>query len=161
MELSGPEDKFELIASGPLGKESLNRRMTDAADARPGRFRYSDSGLGGEIRTTSEGRGGVRALATAAVFRPDGSSDTVGTVRYRVAGGEARLQPDTLTAPNYGVEGALLQEVGQQAQMQGANRLWVWVPDGNGDAANRWQCHGFHSTERNPGASGVNWEKPL
>ena len=161
MEFHNLQDKPELTDSGSIDKANLNRRMTDATDARPGTFRYSDSSLGGEIRTTSEGQGSVRALATATVFRPDGSSDTVGTVRYSVAGGEAKIHPDTLTAPNYGVEGALLDEVGQQAQMEGVNRLRVWLPDGNKDAENQWLGHGFHSTERDPGARGVDWEKPL
>jgi hypothetical protein len=161
VEFRNLHDVAELTDSGSLDKASLNRRMTDATDARPGTFRYSDSNLGGEVRTTSEGTSSIRPLAVATVFRPDGSSDTVGTVRYSVAGGEARIRPDTLTAPNYGVEGALLDEVGQQAQMEGVNRLRVWMPDGNKVAENQRLGHGFHSTGRDPGARGVDWEKPL
>ncbi len=160
MEFRALKDKPELTTPDSLDKASLDRKISDATDARPGTFRYSDSSLGGEVRTASQGTDGIRSLALATVYRPDGTSTTVGTVRYSVTSDEARIYADTLTAPNYGVEGALLNEIGQQARMKGANRLQVWVPDGK-DAENRWQSQGFHPSERNPGIHGVDWERPL
>ena len=124
--------------------------------ARPGTFRYSDAELGGEVRTSVPQRGGFYS-----VFRRDGTSDVVGTARYSVAGSEATLDGRTFIAPNHGTEWALLKKVGEQAQAQGADRLRVWVSDEDQDTGTRWLRHGFQPTERDPGARGVHWERPL
>ncbi len=98
----------------------------------------------------------------AAQAHPDGTHETVGTARYAVSGDEARLYPASLTARNYGVESSLLDEVGQQARDQGATTLKVFVPDDASDGGQRWLQHGFHAgAERNPGAAGIDWERPL
>lgn len=105
--------------------------------------------------------GGIYALAQPEVFHRDGTSEIVGTSRYSILDGEARLDSGHFFARTYGVESALLKEVGELARAQGAGRLLVWVPDGEALEAQRWQSHGFHPGERNPGAAGVDWERPL
>ena len=120
-----------------------------------------DMELGGEVHTSVAQEGGLYSIAKAEVFRPDGSSDVVGTVRYTVAGSETILYGDTLVTPNYGTEAALLQEVSWQAQSKGAHRLRVWIPDGSPYAEKRWLRHGFLPTERDPGARGVHWQRRI
>lgn len=105
--------------------------------ARPGTFRYSDAELRGEVRTSVPQKGGFYSVTQAEVFRRDGTTDTVGTARYSVAGSEATLYSDALVAPNYAAEGALLQEVSVQARAQGADRLRVWLP---ADRARPWRA---------------------
>jgi hypothetical protein len=143
-------------------RQALERNIKQAEDARPGTFRYSDASLGGEIRTSADNASGVQSLASAEVLRSDGSSDVVGTARYSVAGGEAKLYGGSVTAANFGVEEALLDEISQQARSQGADRLQVWVPDNDPDAGQHWGSHGFHrASERDPGGQGAYWDKRL
>lgn len=129
--------------------------------ARPGRFRYSDAELGGEVRTSVAQEGGLYSVAQAEVFRPDGTTKPAGKAYYTVAGSEATLDDRTFIASNHGTESALLKEVGEQAQAQGADQLRVWVRDDDPDAGTRWLRHGFQPTERDPGAAGIHWERRL
>jgi hypothetical protein len=78
-----------------------------------------------------------------------------------VAGGEVTLRGAYFTAPNHGTESALLKEVSEQARAQGADRLHVWVQDGDSAAEQRWLSHNFQPTERDPNARGVFWERPV
>jgi hypothetical protein len=156
------DDNPDGIGTDSFGSSAFESRLKQAEDVRPGTFRYSDSSLGGEVRTSTDNPGSAQSIAQAEVFRRDGSSDVVGTARYSVAGGEAKLYGGSVTAPNYGTEEALLDEIGDQARSQGADRLQVWVPDGDAEAAKRWSAHGFQpSGDRNPGAAGITWEKRL
>jgi hypothetical protein len=158
MEFRDISNKPEITATDSLDSRALERRLQEAEDIRPGTFRYSDAGLGGEVRTSVEWEGGVYNVAKAEVFRSDGTSDVVGTARYSVAGGEATLDHTTFNAPNHGTEWALLKEVSERARAQGAGRLRVWVPDGDATAERRWLSHGFQPAERDPNAGGVHWE---
>jgi len=159
-------DKPEGIEQEAVDKadaqQSLRDRkdVQDSADNRPGTFRYSDASLGGEVRTSSAGDG-IYSEARADVHRRDGTSETVGTARYSVADGEAQVYPRSFTAPNYGTEDALLHEVGDQARLQGADKIKGWAPDNEPDVAQRWSKHGFQPTAREPGAAGVWMEKKL
>jgi GNAT superfamily N-acetyltransferase len=162
MELRDVSEKPEIIGQDSFDKRALERRLQGAEDVRPGTFRYSDAGLGGEVRTSVEREGSLYSIAKAEVFRPDGTGEVVGRARYSVAAGEATLYDDIhFTARNHGAESALLKEVGEQAKAQGADRLRVWVRDGDSAAERRWLSHGFQPTERDPGARGVHWERPL
>ena len=98
MEFRDVADKPEMTARDSLDKYALERRLQQAEDVRAGTFRYSNAGLGGEVRTSVEHGGGVHNLAKAEVFRRDGTSDVVGTAQYSIASGEAELKG--LTAPN-------------------------------------------------------------
>ncbi len=140
---------------------ALDNRLQEAADARPGTRRYYDSALGGEIWTSVPQDGGIYSVAQAEVYRPDGSVDTVGTARYSVSGDNATIHNQPFVYANEGVKNALVSEISDQARARGATRLQGWVPDGDADAAQRWQRLGFHPTQRAPGAAGVWWEKPI
>jgi len=159
MEIRDVSDNPEKMSQDAFDSRALERRVQEAEDVRPGTFRYSDAGLGGEVRTSVDRQGGTYNVAKAEVYRPDGTSEVVGTARYSIAGGEAELQ--SLTAPNHGTESALLKEVGEQARDQGAGRLRVWVPDGDSTAASRWQRHGFQPLEHDPDARGTHWQREL
>jgi hypothetical protein len=161
MEFRDLTDKPENTSQDSLEKPALERRLQEARPARPGTFRYSDAELGGEVRTSVGREGGVHAIAQAEVFRPDGTSETVGTARYSISGGDATLDSTHFVAPNYGTESALLSEVSKQAREQGASRLRVWVADDDPGSAQRWQSHGFQPTERAPQAAGTHWERPV
>jgi GNAT superfamily N-acetyltransferase len=158
MEFRDAAEKLEIAGQDSIDSRALERRLREAEDARPGTFRHSDVELGGEVRTSVAQEGGLYNVAKAEVFRPDGTSDAVGTARYSVAGGEATLDGSTFIAPNHGTESALLSEVSERARAQGADRLRVWVPDGD-PAEQRWQSHGFLPAERAPNARGVYWER--
>lgn len=143
-------------------RQALERNIKQSEDARPGTFRYSDTHRGGEVRTSTDNPSGVQSLASAEVLQRDGSSDVVGTARYSVAAGEAKLYGGSVTAANFGVEEALLDEISQQTRAQGVDRLRVWVPDSDPSAGQHWGSHGFYPAgERHPGAQGSHWEKGL
>jgi hypothetical protein len=161
MEFQDLTDKPEITNRDSLDKLALERRLQEAEPARPGTFRYSDAELGGEVRTSVAQEGGIYALAQAEVFHRDGTSEIAGTARYSIAGGEATVDAAHFFAATSGVESALLSEIGEQGRAQGANRLRVWVPDGEAPPAGDWLRRGFHPGERDPGAAGVYWEKPL
>ena len=161
MRFQDVSDKPETPRPDSLDRRAVEGRIRRAEDARPGTFRYSDAELGGEVRTSVAQEGGLYSVTQAEVFRRDGTSDVVGTARYSVAGSEASLDDRTFIASNYGTEGALLKEVGEQSQAQGADRLRVWVSDDDPGAGTRWLRHGFQPAERDPGARGVHWERRL
>ena len=154
-------DKPDITGQDSLDKSVLERRVRKAEEARPGTFRYYDTELGGEVRTSVAQEGDLYSVTQAKVFRPDGTSNVVGTARYTVAGNEATLDNTHFIASSHGVESGLLKEVSEQARAQGANRLRVWVPDDDQGTGTRWLRHGFQPTERDPGARGVHWERPL
>jgi hypothetical protein len=139
----------------------LDNCLQDAADVRPGTFRYSDQGLGGEVRTSVPQDGGISSVAQAEVYRRDGSVDTVGTARYSVAGDSATIHNQPFVAANEGVKNALVSEISEQARARGATRLQGWAPDGDTDAVQRWQRLGFQPTQRAPDAPGVFYERPI
>ena len=161
MEIRDVSEKPEITGQDSFDSRALEQRLQQAEDVRPDTFRYSDAGLGGEVRTSVAQEGGLYSIAKAEVFRPDGTSDVVGTARYTVTAGEATLDGTSLIAPNFRTESALLKEVSEQARAQGADRLRVWVRDGDSVAERRWQSHGFQPTERDPNARGVHWERPV
>lgn len=136
-------------AGGPPG---------DGGEGRPGTFRGYDMGRNGEIRTSTESKG-MYSVASAEFFGRDGTHQVDGTACYKVADGAGQIE--SLTAGTPLTENALLKEVGEGASAQGADRLRVWVKDDDPSAGSRWLGKGFHSTERDPGAKGVFWERPL
>ena len=135
--------------------------MQQAEDLCPGTLHYSDGGLGGEVQTSVAQEGGLCYIAKAEVFRRDGTHEVVGTARYSVAGGDATLYDTQFSARTHGTESALLKEVTEQARAQGADRLRVWVRDGDSVTEQRWLSHNFQPTERDPNARGVFWERPV
>lgn len=161
MEFQDLTDKPEIAKRNSMDKLALERRLQEAEPARPGTFRYSDSELGGEVRTSVVREGGMYATARAQLFHRDEMPKIVGTARYSIARGEATLDSTDFIAPNYGTETALLSEIRDQARAQGASRLRVWIPDGDPAIAHRWQSHGFLPAEHDPGAAGVYWERPM
>ena len=164
MEIDNFSDKSQLESSSAAKKVNLESKVKNASDVaeRPGTFRYSDADLGGEIRTSTEGTESIQPVANAQLFRPDGTTETVGTARYTVDGNEAKVYPASVTAPNYGVESALLDEVGDQAQTQGVGKLTIFTPNGDSAAMTRWTSHGFQpAAEQNSNPAGVYLEKLL
>ena len=161
MEIRDVSEKPEITGQDSFDSRALERRLQQAEDVRPGTFRYSDAGLGGEVRTSVAQEGGLYSIVKAEVFRLGGTSDVVGTARYTVAAGEATLDGESFAAPSHGTESALLSEVSEQARAQDAERLRVWVRDGDSFAERRWQLHGFQPTERDPHAQGVYWDRPV
>jgi len=161
MQIRDVSEKPEIAGQDSFDSRAMERRLQQAEDVQPSKFRYYDMELGGEVRTSVERKGGLYSIAKAEVFHPDGTSDVVGTARYTVAAGEATLDGTSLIAPNFRTESALLKEVGEQAKAQGADRLRVWVQDGDSVAERRWLSHNFQPTERDPHARGVFWERPV
>lgn len=148
-------------ASGEGGSSGLSDTGRRAMQNRPATFRHSDSELGGEVRTSATDRGGLYETAWAEVKGRDGTTDAVGSARFTVAEGEATLDHDHFIASNGGTEWALLREVSERATEQGAQSLRVWVRDNDPQAEQRWQLRGFQPGQRDPGAAGVYWQKPL
>lgn len=162
MDLRDVDDSTDAGKVETLDRRALERNINQVEDARPGTFRCSDARLGGEVRTSTDNPQGAQSLAKAELFRRDGSSDVLGTARYSVAGGEARLYGGSVVAPDYGTEEALLSEIGDQARAQGVDRLSVFVPDGDQTATQRWSSHGFQPAQvRDPDARGITMEKRL
>lgn len=162
MDLRDVDDATDAGKVETLDRHELERNIKQVEDARPGTFRYSDTRHGGEVRTSTDNPQGAQSLAKAELFRRDGSSDILGTARYSVAGGEARLYGGSVIAQDYGTEEALLSEVGDQARVQGVDRLSVFVPDGDQTAMQRWGRHGFYPAQASdPGARGITLEKLL
>lgn len=161
MDIENHIERPEGAQAEAFDRRSLDNRLQEAADVRPGTFRYSDQGLGGEIRTSVPQDGGIYSVAQAEVFRRDGSVETVGTARYSVAGDAATVHNQPFSYRNEGVKNALLSEISEQARARGATRLQGWAPDSDPDAAARWQRLGFQPTQRAPGASGVYFERPI
>jgi len=124
-------------------------------------FRYYDLKLGGEIHTSVSREGGIDSQVQADLYRDGERMNTVGTAHYRIEGSEAIIQGDAVIAANHRVESSLLNEVSQQARDQGAERLWVWSPDNSAGDGMRWARQGFQPAERDPGAAGVYWQRPL
>ncbi len=154
-------DQFEQPTQ-QLETAQTEARLKDATEARAGTFRYPDAELGGKVHTSVDHPESVQPIAYAEVHRSDGTHETVGTARYTVSGDEARIYPASITARNFGVESSLLSEVGEQARAKGATTLKAFVPDSASDDGQRWLPHGFHpASERNPGAAGIDWERPL
>ncbi len=164
MEIDNFSDKSQLESSSAAEKVNLESKVKNASDVseRPGTFRYSDANLGGEICTNTEAADSLQPVANAQVFRPDGTTETVGTARYTVDGNEAKVYPASVTAPNYGVESALLDEVGDRARVQGASKLTIFTPNGDSAAMTRWTSHGFQpAAEQNNNPAGLYLEKLL
>jgi len=146
----------------PLDRRALERNIKQVEDVRPGTFRYSDTRLDGEVRTSTDNPQGVQSLAKAELFRRDGTSAILGTARFSVSGGEAKLYNGSVVAQDYATEGALLSEIGDQARAQGVDRLSVFVPEGDPTAAQRWSRHGFQpAQERDSGSPGITLEQRL
>ena len=154
-------ERPEQVQPEPLDGRALDNRLQEAADVRPGTFRYSDQELGGEVRTSVPQDGGISSVAQAEVYRRDGSVDTVGAARYSVSGDSATIYNQPFVYANEGVKNALVSEISDQGRAKGATRLQGWAPDGDQDAVKRWQSLGFQPTQRAPGASGVYWERPI
>jgi GNAT superfamily N-acetyltransferase len=161
MESHDLTERPEITNRDALDRRALERKLQEADVARPGTFRYSDAKLGGEVRTSVVREGGRYDVAQAEVFRRNDTPRVVGRAPYTIADGEAKLRSTEVKAANYGVETALLNEVSERARAQGVDRLRIWVPDDDPSQAYRWQNHGFHPGERDPGAAGVSWERPL
>lgn len=143
-------------------RQVLERNIKQAEDTRPGTFRYSDTQRGGEVRTSTDNSKGAQSLAKAELYRRDGRSDVLGTARYSVASGEAKLYGGSVIAQDYGTEEALLSEIGDQARAQGVDCLSVFVPNGDQTAAQRWSRHGFQpALECGSGSPGITLEKRL
>jgi hypothetical protein len=145
--------------SDSVDKAELEQKIQEA-NGEKGTFRSYDMNRNGEIRTTSGNNEGLYREAQATFHGRDGKVETVGTARYSVELDEAKIYPDRFQAADHKTESALLSEVGEKAQAQGASKLSVWVKDGSGDAQ-QWSKHGFQPTERAPGAAGTFWQKQL
>lgn len=158
-------ERPEAPKSGSVDRAQLNRRVETAQDVQPlaeqDTFRYSDAVLRGEVRTNTVNTAAMEQLAVANVHRRDGTTDTVGTLRYRMEPNVVVLQGDGMIASSYGVESALLTEVSQNARAHGIDRMRVWAPDGDSAAQKRWALHGFQPEPRDPGAAGQHWGKPI
>jgi hypothetical protein len=154
-------DKPKITGPDSPDKLALERRLRKAEEAQPSTLRCYNMELGGEVRTSVTREDGLYSIAESEVPRPNGTSEVVGKAQYTLASGEATLDNTQFTARNYWVESALLRKVSEQASLQGANRLRVWIPDDDQGARTRWLRHGFQPTERDPGARGVYWERPL
>lgn len=158
-------DRPEAPRSGGADRAQLNHRVEAAQDAQPhseqGTFRYSDAALRGEVRTNTMNTAAMEQLAVANVHRQDGTTDTVGTLRYRMEPNVVVLQGDGMIASSHGVESALLTEVSQNVRAHGIDRMRVWAPDGDSAAQKRWALHGFQPEPRDPGAAGQHWGKPI
>jgi hypothetical protein len=154
-------EQYEQLENNPeaVDKADLEQKLQEADEAR-GTFRSYDMNRNGEIRTTSSGSDSLYQEAQATFYGRDGDVQTVGTARYSVEMGEAKLYPDRFQAPDTQTETALLSEVSEQARAQGADKLTVWVNDEGGDP-DRWLRRGFQPTERDPDAKGVFWQKQL
>lgn len=162
MEIRDVTEKPEIAGQDSFDSRALERRLQQAEDVRSGKFRYFDAGLDGEVRTSVVREGGLYSIVKAELFQDGTPICDLGKARYSVAGGEATLYDDvSFNARNHGTESALLSEVSEQARAQGANRLRVWVRDGDSVAERRWQSHGFQPTERYPQASGIYWDRPI
>jgi len=144
-----------------IDSRALEKRVQEAVEARPGTFRYFDKVLGGEVHTSVWRQGDIWTGVKAEVYRRDGSVQTVGTARYSVSGEGATIHNQPFVYANEGVKNALLSEISEQARARGATRLQGWAPDGDTDAAQRWQRLGFQPSQRAPGASGVFYERPI
>jgi hypothetical protein len=181
------EDKASMIEAEEAWEEKhgarreLHRLSDNGMQAMRGSdtFRCSNSDLGGEVRTSTAQEGELHSIAKAEVHRRNGTSDEVGRARFSVTDDEATLAHDDFsitpaydTDPAllsearkqscaYAIEDALLSEVSEQSRAQGAQSLRVWVRDGESHAEERWRHHGFLPGERDPGAAGVHWRKPL
>ena len=160
MKIRDVSEKPEIIGQDSFDSRVLERRLQQAEEVQPSKFPYYDVELGGEVRTSVAREGGLYNVAQAELFQDGTPIRVLGTVQYSVAGGEATLYDDThFTARNHGTESALLREVSQQARTQGADRLRVWVQDGDSVAERRWQLHGFQPTERDPHARSIYWDR--
>lgn len=146
-------------------RAQLNRRIDSAQDVAPpaeqGAFRYSDASLGGEVRTKTEGADALRQLTVAELHTRDGATKTVGTVTSRMEPDVVTVDGDSMIAPNYGVEDALLSEVSQNARAHGIHEMRVWMPGGDATSASKWQSHGFHLEKPMPGAHGQHFSKRI
>jgi hypothetical protein len=164
------EDKASMIEAEEAWEEKhgarreLHRLSDNGMQAMRGSdtFRCSNSDLGGEVRTSTAQEGELHSIAKAEVHRRNGTSDEVGRARFSVTDDEATLAHDDFSiTPAYDTDPALLSEVSEQSRAQGAQSLRVWVRDGESHAEERWRHHGFLPGERDPGAAGVHWRKPL
>lgn len=158
-EVSDFPDRHEKAS---LENKDLERLMKQTDDVHSGTFRYSDANLGGEVRTSTDNPDSAQSIARAEVFRRDGSSNVVGTARYSIAGGEAKLYGGSVVSQDFGTDDALLSEIGDQARGRGIDRLSVYVPDNDQAAADRWSRQGFQPrNEQDSGLPGQFWEKRL
>lgn len=152
-------DKPKITGQDSLDKSALERRVRKAEEAQPDTFRYYDMELGDNVHISVAREGGLYSIAQAEVFSGDSTSELVAWVKYTVAGDEATLVDTRFATP--WIDSALLRKVSEQARAQGANRLRVWVPDDDQVTRTRWLRRGFQPTERDPGARGIYWERPL
>ncbi len=159
MEFRDVSEKPEITGQDSFDSRALERRLQQAEEVQPSKFPYYDVELGGEVHTSVAREGGLYNVAQAELFQDGAPIRVLGTAEYSVAGGEATLY-DTY-APNHGTESALLSEVSEQARAQGADRLRVWVQDGDSVVEQRWLSHNFQPMERDPNAQGVHWERPV
>lgn len=56
-------DKPEITATDSFDSRVLEQKLQEAENVRPATFRYSDAGLGGEVRTSVEQQGGAYNVA--------------------------------------------------------------------------------------------------
>lgn len=142
-----------------LDKADLEQKIEQANQER-GTFRSYDMKENGEIRTTTSGKDSLFPEAQATFYGRNGEVRPSGSARYSIEMDEAKIYPDRFQASDLRTENALMSEISDNAQAQGVNKLTVWVKDEGGDPPN-WIRSNFHPTARNPGASGVFWQKDL
>lgn len=142
-----------------IDKTDLEQRIQQANQGR-GTFRSYDMKQNGEIRTTTSGKDSLFSEAQATFYGRNGKLRPSGSARYSIEMDEAKIYPDRFQASDPQTENVLMSEISDNAQAQGVNKLTVWVKD-EGCDPQRWMRHNFHPTERNPGASGVFWQKKL
>lgn len=175
MAISETDSGLERVKPVDSGRVQAEQRLANAQDWKPSgdrlpdnpanraeTFRYHDSELHGEVRTTSERPQALEQLAVARVHDREGNVRTAGSLRYAIDPDDCTLRGYATPPENFGVESALLSETSEQARTQGKDSLRVWVPDGDPDGAKQWARHGFQpEAQRAPGATGSYWHKRI
>lgn len=156
MTISETDSGLERVKSVDSGRVQAERRLANAQDWKlpgdqpsdnPARsaetFRYYDSELRGEVRTTSERPQALEHLSVARVHDRDGNIRPSGSLRYAIDMDDCTLRGYAIQPANYGVEDALLEETKDQARAHGIDSLRVFIPEGDTDSEKHWSQYGF------------------
>jgi len=171
------DNGFEKLKPVDSGRVKAEQRLAGVQDWKPPgdqtsdtpaksseTFRYYDSALRGEVRTTSERPQALEHRSVARVHDRDGNVRPAGSLRYAMDPDDCTLRGYDIQPENFGVESALLSETSEQVRAHGKESMRVWVPDGDVDAAKQWSRHNFQpepKAQRAPGAKGNYWHKRI
>jgi hypothetical protein len=155
-----PEARLEAAdAISSSGGGSSESRLQRAPEGET--FRYYDTKLGGEVRTALDRADALEPEAVAYLHSRDGTVREIGRLRYALDLEDCNLRGYTHAPETYGIESALQSEVSAHAREAHIDKMRVWVPDGDADAAKTWSSHGFIEGPRDPGARGSFWNRRL